>query len=452
MPTGYITAARAHMVDRMVSLLGCGVLLTDIMWDLYNQLPRWIFTNGCPRKLKRPDETVPDFHTSHLQAFLDAVQEWPVLPQIRQQLHLLSVEHESYLLLISGATPSTSASSDWAQADKDHGVLGSSSTSAQHSHSSVSSPTTREVSRHTGTLNASAPDSSTLRFPQRVLRRLLEDAMVVADAIQRGDSTMRLNSLQQQMRDKADFLLPVRELAPSRKVMVDGFDANFAKTRAGLFSFLIFRCISWNSEVFLSCPDHLRKLQFRSSQDWNVYFEGLKDHFGPRPDDFFCNTRAFGQPVDVRRASNYSTFWDTSMACRWPEPHEFPLQFGDLLILVQKAKHEYGIPGCGNLCSYMLVVDMRMHGLCHAPTVDEVGSRIVKVKAGGLKGLRQLKYLDSDYSSSTAIEDAFRQFYVDASNSLSDQQKVALHWGPVTAEHLLCKLSRMWKTIASMLG
>lgn len=91
---------------------------------------------------------------------------------------------------------------------------------------------------------------------------------------------------------------------------------------------------------------------------------------------------------------------------------------------------------------------MHMHGLCNSPSKDDVGRWFAKLNAGGHPGLVQTGYLDVNDEDS--IVQAFRRYYLETSEAMGEEQKRAVAWSPVTAEHLLCKLGHMRKFLANV--
>ncbi|KIP02143.1 hypothetical protein PHLGIDRAFT_16746 [Phlebiopsis gigantea 11061_1 CR5-6] len=98
---------------------------------------------------------------------------------------------------------------------------------------------------------------------------------------------------QQQLFLNLDFYLSLRKLAPSRRCVNSlqgpGIDLSFGATNAGLFSLLIFRNISFNTEALRRVPDDVRQTQFQSLVEFKVYADHLEQLFLEEDKDFFCN-------------------------------------------------------------------------------------------------------------------------------------------------------------------
>ena len=82
------------------------------------------------------------------------------------------------------------------------------------------------------------------------------------------------------------------------------------------------------------------------------------------------------------------------------------------------------------------------------PTVEEMGKIIRENRSGALKGLATLHYLQCKIekvknASKDQVCAAFSRFFADVSDDLSIEEKTQMSWNTITAEHSLCKLTRM---------
>ncbi|KAI0340232.1 hypothetical protein BDW22DRAFT_1431254 [Trametopsis cervina] len=460
--TGRVSVIRSHLVDQLTKTLGPGILFTDVMWECYQLLPRWLFSADCPRLVRTED--LDDFECEHLDGFLSAVSNWSLLKEAYPLLEQLVAEHKAFMLATFCDADDLREHEDTRSVSRrlDTGVLNRSHhTAAQATaphraanlpplagrfsgiRTSASLSVPDEVSRYMGDSQHANVRSRTVPRTTPAVLELLKDARLVATAIEGSSPLPAFNEAQMAMWMDADFLLPLRESAPSRYLISTTFDPTFARTRNGLFSILLFRCISWNSDAFRQCPAEIRRVQFTSCAEWVEYRHVLLSHFGPQHTDFYCNSRAFGQPVQQRVAQIHEMLWNTSHTCDWPEPSQFPVSFKKMTELLRAAKDKHGIPGLGALGLYLLAGDLHMHGVCDAPSVEEVGHRIVTINAGGMAGLKLLDYCSGTHGRLDAV-DAFRRFYSDVLEDLTESQRVSYGWGTIVAEHLLCKIVRMW--------
>ncbi|KAI0685035.1 hypothetical protein BC835DRAFT_1310228 [Cytidiella melzeri] len=95
------------------------------------------------------------------------------------------------------------------------------------------------------------------------------------------------------------------------------------------------------------------------------------------------------------------------------------------------------LEGAGDLSEYMLLANMHAAGVVDSPTPDVVAK-------GGVAGLILLGYTAKG-AGRFAVQSAFVKFYEDMRSQLSEDQLQRMQWNPITAEHTLCKFSRMSK-------
>ncbi|KAI0681800.1 hypothetical protein BC835DRAFT_1524625 [Cytidiella melzeri] len=270
--------------------------------------------------------------------------------------------------------------------------------------------------------------SSSVRAPLSCIIDFLEDACVVATTLANGRTAPSdVCAAQELMYKKPDFLLFLREAAPSRSIMNNLLDQTFAKTRAGLFSLLVFR-----------------------PGEYNDYLQALFQKFSTHPQDskFFCNIHALGQPIASRNFNRYTDYWEVANSndIAWPPSRNFAHAMRDIhkykLGLGEGKKHL--LEGAGGLSEYMLLADMHAAGVVDSPTPDVVGRLVASLAKGGVAGLILLGYTAKGAGRS-AVQSAFVKFYEDMRSLLSEDQLQRMQWNPITAEHTLCKFSRMYK-------
>lgn len=63
---------------------------------------------------------------------------------------------------------------------------------------------------------------------------------------------------------------------------------------------------------------------------------------------------------------------------------------------------------------------------------------------GSLSGLRILHYLSNDKEAKNTVIAAFENFYNEVSNSLTKDEQRNMGWNTIVAEHLLCKVTRIF--------
>jgi hypothetical protein len=156
--------------------------------------------------------------------------------------------------------------------------------------------------------------------------------------------------------------------------------------------------------------------------------------------------KAYGTPLPQRRIDQAGVFWEVSSSCDWPEKNEFPLTFASATEMIASIKKKHGLPGCGPLVCYQLVIDMVACGLAEYPTLEDVANAIGSCNMGSLSGLELLGYIDkcpSGKYGDGVVATAFHDF-VEDTQLLLRCGKVNMYLDFITAEHLLCKFSRMW--------
>ncbi|KAI0083086.1 hypothetical protein BDY19DRAFT_998873 [Irpex rosettiformis] len=230
--------------------------------------------------------------------------------------------------------------------------------------------------------------------------------------------------------------------------MARNVDKPFMRTRAGFFTALLFRNISFNSVSFLTCPSSLAKFKFEDLDEWNNYISALRDHFPNESEDFFCNRFALGQPIAERTVEQAEYFWKASNSCEWPEPEDWPVDFMNMYDRLTRIKGKHSLPGCGQLSLYLLCADMVYYDLVECPSSSDMASIILSLGRGALSGLQILGYLKEEGKESLtvdAVRVAFEQFTGDITLLLySAQELPRLKLTTIDLEHILCKYSRMW--------
>ncbi|KAH8103150.1 hypothetical protein BXZ70DRAFT_889519 [Cristinia sonorae] len=237
---------------------------------------------------------------------------------------------------------------------------------------------------------------------------------------------------------RPDFYLPFRELAPSRvKVTAVGgpYSLGHLLTRAGFFSVLVFRTITFSTPFLL--------------QDDAIFFNNL-DEFNAaidpsRPAAHFCDVKCYGTPDPRRSPLNASKLWD--LAARWTSfvmdddgnavTHTLT-EFNDFLVSLRA-------PCLGRLQSYLTAADYSYTPLVAEPTPSEVASIAFKMgkNAGARKGLQDLGLIrvDGDVSKEDFIQ-SFQTVF-DYSFARLGELRHRMQFDAVMLEHALCKYSRL---------
>lgn len=430
-PSDFKAAARAALVSELLTNLGSGSLLLSITWKVYEQIPSWLFAEDMPIGRGGTGARSIQFVDSQLDLFRQTLSSSDLANPRSLVFHLLHDLKIAYRTLLEDAKKYISTL--------------------------VSKKSTRSIRaiapgfdhRNVDDVGPLPAGGSRERLVQTQLL-FLREALDIAEA-----PTLPYPSpAQRQLLSNLDFYLPLRELAPSRRC-VNGFrgpgiDLPFGATNGGLFSLLIFRNISFNTEALRRVPDDVRQSRFHTLAEFQAYADRLEEIFPGEDIDFFCNRQAIGSHTQIRRLrTNAGVFWKASSCCGWDVRglNDKPMAYRAALKFVQsELKEKFNIPSFGALSQFLLVGDMCELGLVIKPTVDEMGETIHRLGTGGLRGLSLLGYLSlpskGKPKQSTVVE-AFAAFYRDIDSVLTETEKVRMKWGSITAEHSLCKIKRM---------
>ncbi|KAI0683205.1 hypothetical protein BC835DRAFT_1423536 [Cytidiella melzeri] len=410
----------------LVDVLGTGCLLLPDIWNIYVDPPSWLFDQNCPKLSDANCHTDIRFNPQYLESFTALISEITADGTVQ---HRMTTLQQSYINLYSHVdnvpnrppppqslpTANTSTAALSIPEQSSNAIAGSSTTAS-------SIPST----------------SSSVRAPLSCIIDFLEDACVVATSLANGRTAPSdVSAAQGLMYKKPDFLLPLREAAPSRSIMNNLLDQTVWY-------------IHFNTEAFVQCPDNIRQVQFRSPGEYNDYLQALFQKFSTHPQDskFFCNVHALGQPIASCTLNRYTDYWEVANSndIAWPPSRNFAHAMRDIhkykLGLGEGKKHL--LEGAGDLSEYMLLADMHAAGVVDSPTPDVVGRLVASLAKGGVAGLILLGYTAKG-AGRFAVQSAFVKFYEDMRSQLSEDQLQRMQWNPITAEHTLCKFSRMYK-------
>lgn len=301
--------------------------------------------------------------------------------------------------------------------------------------------------------------------------RLLRATMAAMSTPQTANS-----ALQRTVQANPDFLLPQRELSPSRAAVKTSFTRDFIVTPPGLFSLLVFRLITYNTEALRRTPADQRQVMFHSLDEWTGYLTRLRELHGNQSPDFYCNRNATGHQTQADRViGNVSAYWSASQESEWTTHFaNGPISFAECRNLINSLRYtpdetdtakkstkgknkkpspNAKLPQCGTglLSQYLLCTDLAYAGVIKPPSVTEIAQQIYALKSGGLNGLRLLGYCrkslnrprNSSESSEDMVIEAFCRFFDDIDARLEDQEKEQMGWDPLMAEHTLCKVTRL---------
>lgn len=233
---------------------------------------------------------------------------------------------------------------------------------------------------------------------------------------------------------------PFRDLAKSRRTILRNagpFDTSHLKSRAGLFSTLVYRGITHNTQFL---EDHV-EVYFKNLQQFK---ERLKAY--PRKEEsFFCNTNAYGAWTD-RTPDNAAVYWTLSGK---PEFNEWlirskPTTFSALVNLIQKHA-----PAFGPLSSYLLAADYAIAQVVPMPSMEEMGRLIFAIDKGGKKGMKLLGF---PVSSGEEVADGFVELDRRIRQSLGEDRLQKMGYNCFVLEHILCKHDRLHSHLVKSLA
>lgn len=237
-----------------------------------------------------------------------------------------------------------------------------------------------------------------------------------------------------------DYYLPFRQLAPSKRIVLEDPEGPFSpariKTQEGLFDALIFRLITQASPLLIN-----KKLVCFGSP------AAFQDATKERDPHYFCKAHATGQHSRTRNIPYINTYW--KHAEDWVAyTNQTNVTLEDLLTWF--TGHEVDgtrFFGMGNLVGWLLASDYAYAGLVATPDASEVGEIIFKIDAGGKDALELLGFdvrnKEACGQAMSCLWDTVRAQFLPAEIS-----KMGLE--PITLEHALCKFKRLNKNCISM--
>jgi hypothetical protein len=234
--------------------------------------------------------------------------------------------------------------------------------------------------------------------------------------------------------ESTNQLLPFRNLANSRKGILQRggpYSSENVRTKEGFFSALIYRGVTHNTRFLLE-----NKTLFTSLEDWEAV---CKPHAeAGEPPGYFCNVRAYGQPITTREVGNVVGYWSEVQKqtnTSWLTARG-KIDPNDLFRLIKKFR------GFGSLVAFQLTMDYVEAGMTTELTVEHMAKFIRVIKAGGIKGLEVLGYATS---TEEEVAVALRSLQRSLVGKFSKPEREQMGYGLIFLEHSLCKVSRMNK-------
>ncbi|KAH6907178.1 hypothetical protein BKA70DRAFT_1223557 [Coprinopsis sp. MPI-PUGE-AT-0042] len=258
-------------------------------------------------------------------------------------------------------------------------------------------------------------------------------------SLSEGLQARYVHRFQQHVFRNGDKKLPFRNMAPSRRAVLDAdsgpFSPNLIRTRQGFFSALVHRAITHHTPFLL---DH-EETYFHDAEDFRKRMKQKK--YRGQPATFFCDKSAYGSPTK-RSVDNAPRFWESAGDPRFNswlvnDDEDTSITFLDLVKLLRNSE---AFPTVGALTGYLLAADYAISGIVEMPSFEDMGGVIFDLKKGGVTGLR---LLGCDCSSREKTISAFVELDAAVREELGEDSLIAMDYNPFVLEHMLCKFKRL---------
>lgn len=421
-PDSFTTRARSCLVDCIMDAGMPALLLMPEVWTVYETMPRWIF-HGTKPQVKNSARRRVEFRPEYLDDFGVALKQSALAQPSSPEHMLLDSLRAAYRGLVSNVTGAGDLSGRRSPSTRLH----------------IIDPTFDPN-------DALSTVTSTRHRAQEQFVQFLHEALAAAEHNFHPHAVTENSDLYTTLCENADFLLPLRSLAPScgriNGRMGDGITSDFARTDAGLFSALVFRGITFNTVALRELALQALQVEFHDDRDFASYLLLLEAVYTSAE---ICNPNAMSSQPTGRHKVNYKAFWEAASESAWSDLFEGREQipFVEAQQWIKKLKGKRSIPGLGDLGLYLLLADLCDIGVVAMPGVDEMGGIVYSLDLGAMAGLRLLHYLPDTVRSKDGVQAAFATFYADVESSLTASERDRMVWNPITAEHSLCKYKRM---------
>ena len=258
-----------------------------------------------------------------------------------------------------------------------------------------------------------------------------------------GAPLTHLTPMQKALLDRPDSRLCAREDTPSRRHFCGRVDKTFMRSKQGLFSAFVYRFMYFDSAAFTKYSGKTENCKFFSMDDWKKYYDDLRREFPSQGEDFFCNPKNSGKPVE----EYVSRYWKTCNDFSLVGDLQWPLGFRDVGDKLVEWRTRDLLPGFDEEDIYQLCVDMVYYDLVSPPSVDDVVETIMRVNGNSVGGLVVLGYLDASKEHSfSELKAAFCEFYDDIYIlSVADGMN-SVNVDVIQVENILCCFHRLWST------
>ena len=412
MATTFTEKSRVSFTSILLKTFGSGVLFMPKIWELYEKQPLWLYDNGTQRRLcYRRNERKPG----------EPAHPTPNDPAFQEEMH---GEFQQALVRISAAKIGSTENTLLLYLQQLYREVTRSAQGGE-----------RQTAKH----NLAAYDT---------LCSLISKSLQVID----DPDTAAGCRIMETIVSSSDTYQPFREFATSRKAFNKSQEklTPLARTSQGLFAFLFFRNVLFNSKYLTTTtvPEEDRIAVFLTPEEFAEHSNSIVEKYEVELQPFFCNKRPFGgQPIHNRSVNNVSKIWKAADATSsaWADlwRDEKSPDFHDIRQFIRNLQRTNPLPGFGPLNQYLVAADICSSGIATMPTPREVANEILDLNAGALSGLCLLKYAESN-TDVDSIRDAFQTFYNDVFDILAAKHPARIcAWNPIVAEHMLCKAKRL---------
>ncbi len=256
---------------------------------------------------------------------------------------------------------------------------------------------------------------------------------------------------QEHMFKDMDANCPFREKAPSRVKITSPegpFTRGRIRTRAGVFSALVFRGILFKTRALL---EKGHSGYFANFEEWEEFEASCQAELEADP-EYLCNPCPHGAQR-WRSAGHAKAYWLASEIVH--RKIEEGASFEDLMGFVArgKLKGKKCCPAFGPLLAYLFCVDLCIAGSLAAPSAEELGKIVCDLSKGARGGLAKLSLVPDKpakrmmgvqkSAEEEVVSEAFAEIYdfLQTSDRMArTRERVGISIFDV--EHSLCKLSR----------